>query len=234
MGALDQPAQPLALRHGYRSASWRCRRGRASAARCADRRRDRADGWRRHGAARAATAAPGRARRRAPAPSAAGRSAAASGGRRGRATETASGDGRAVGQELFAALEIVRQSAARAGSLSGTTRSLPPLPRDQQKARIAPRRGERQGHQLRHPQTGRIKQLEDATEPRALLSGPVLRCGDQATDLGLRSIFWAAAGRAAACRAPPSGRPAAALRAAEIGRTAASPRSAGPACAASA
>ena len=59
---LDQPAQPVALRHAYRSASSRYRRARASAARCADRRRGRADGWRRRGAAHAATACPGRGR----------------------------------------------------------------------------------------------------------------------------------------------------------------------------
>ena len=48
---------------GCRSASSRCRRGPASSARRADRRRRPADGWRRRGAARAATRAPDRGRR---------------------------------------------------------------------------------------------------------------------------------------------------------------------------
>src|SRR6266568_453105 len=65
--------------HGYRSASSRYRHGRAFAARSGDPRRDRADGWRRHGAAHGARAAPGRDPRPAPIPSAAGHSAGGSG-----------------------------------------------------------------------------------------------------------------------------------------------------------
>ncbi len=42
------------FRFRCRSASWKARRGRAVPARCADRRRWRADAWRRNGAARAA------------------------------------------------------------------------------------------------------------------------------------------------------------------------------------
>ena len=76
--------------HGYRSASWRCRRGQASPGPRADRPRWRPDGWRTRGAAHAARAGPGRARPRAPAPSAAAPPAAGSDGRCGRATETAS------------------------------------------------------------------------------------------------------------------------------------------------
>src|SRR5260370_40402519 len=86
-----------------------------------------------------------------------------------------------IGQEILAALEVFAQGnpprlAQRHDPL------LAALARDHEKTRIATYCGERQGYQLRYPETGRIEQLEDATEAWSFLSGPALCSVDQRLD----------------------------------------------------
>ena len=225
-------AQPLGSGHGYRSASSRYRRGPASAARCADRRRGRAGGWRRHGAAHAATASPGRDRR----PSA---SSFSSWPMRCRVRCPA----RAARRE-----QPARDLAHRAGSRRGirgirrapaapvrsAARPVPcrPCRAISRNARIAPRRGEPAGHQLGDAQAGRVEQLEDAAQPHPLV-GPAIRGGaDQALDSASRQDFGSGRpSRGVSSRAVGSSLPHA-VEQQKADRTAASPKAAAPASAA--
>ena len=170
---------------GCRSGSWRYLHGPASIARCAGRRRPRAGGWRRHGAARAAT----RARRSMPAASAVSFRSCAKrwrvrwpvrprdGNRKRDVSPSPRKPARMCSHDAI---------ATRAGSLKRHHPFLVALAADDQDRRIALDGRERQGDQLRHAQAGAVEDLQQRRHAPAVRGIAGARRVDQTVDLGAR------------------------------------------------
>ena len=118
------------------------------------------------------------------------------------------GRGLALGEEMAAHREILGERGARRLAQRHEP-LLVALAADDEEARIAPCRGERQSHELRDAQARAVEQFGHGAEPLALGPGPLPRLRRGAHRLRFRAAPWAAGGRGAGHRAPRSDRRAA-------------------------
>src|SRR6516162_443951 len=91
-------------------------------------------------------------------------------------------------EEALAAIKIFTEGAPP-GFVHRYDAFLPALAGNQKETRVAPRRSQRQRHELRYPETGCIQQFEHAAEAAAFLPWPKARGLDQCSDLGFSQQF---------------------------------------------
>ena len=92
---------------------------------------------------------------------------------------------------------------------------------------VGRQRRQGQSHQLAHPQTGGVEQLEQGDEPEAVRAVLGARRRDQRLDLARPPAAWAGGGPGAAGRSAPRDRPSGCRRGRGSGNTGGSPRAAG-------
>ena len=222
---LHQPLQPLGQHMRVDLRRRDIGMAQQQSAGCAGRRRAPACGWRKSGAARAATRAPGSS----PAASATCLSSRSNPCRVSAPLRIAAGKQPARSAAPRRATSAA--AAPRAASDSGTIRSLPPLPRTSSTAASPASARARQAQQLGDPQPGRIEDLQRRPRHHAAAVRQRAAAAAAAPRPPPRSGISAARGGSAAHPAARSDRPAARPRAAGTGRTAAAPTAAAPRCA---